>query len=135
MPRYSAVPTDEPTSVNNHPLGTSLKEYSRKIVKWVYIFDLIRAAIMVGLTGLNIDATIISKLRVGNGGSESIVGGLMVALVKQHGLSHMQKVELGVTIFYVSRAPVVPCPESSFAHDGFASGRQPGTRRRYRRHA
>lgn len=91
--RYSAIPGDEPNSPE-----TSLKTYSRKVDKWVYIFDLIRAAVMVGLVGLNIDATVITKLR--NGG-ESVVG-LAIAMVGSGGMNRMQKVELGVTIFYVS---------------------------------
>jgi hypothetical protein len=98
MPRYSAVPTDDPDP-------TSLKTYTRKVAKWVYVFDLLRAGIMLGLTGLNIDATIISKLRIGveGEGSESVVARLGIAIVgNKAGLNRMQKVELGVTIFYVS---------------------------------
>jgi hypothetical protein len=95
MPRYSAVPTDDPDP-------TSLKTYTRKVAKWVYVFDLLRAGIMLGLTGLNIDATIISKLRIGGEGNESVVARLGIAMVGKAGLNRMQKVELGVTIFYVS---------------------------------
>lgn len=95
MPRYSAVPTDDPDP-------TPLKTYTRKVAKWVYVFDLLRAGIMLGLTGLNIDATIISKLRIGGEGN-SVVARLGVAMVgNKAGLNRMQKVELGVTIFYVS---------------------------------
>jgi hypothetical protein len=95
MPRYSAVPTDDPDP-------TSLKTYTRKVAKWVYVFDLLRAGIMLGLTGLNVDATIISKLRIGGEGSESAVARLGIAMIGKAGLNRMQKVELGVTIFYVS---------------------------------
>jgi hypothetical protein len=100
MPRYSAVPTDDPDP-------TSLKTYTRKVAKWVYVFDLLRAGIMLGLTGLNIDATIVSKLRIGveGEGSESVVARLGIAMVgNKAGLNRMQKVELGVTIFYVSHS-------------------------------
>jgi hypothetical protein len=99
MPRYSAVPTDDPDP-------TSLKTYTRKVAKWVYVFDLLRAGIMLGLTGLNIDATIISKLRIGGEGNESVVARLGIAMVGKAGLNRMQKVELGVTIFYVSHIDI-----------------------------
>jgi Na+/H+-translocating membrane pyrophosphatase len=98
MARYIALPQDD---ANDQPLPASL---GLKIAKWVYIFDIVRTLGLAGLVGLNIDATVISRARFSTAGDESLLSTLLVAMVeKSHkGLSKMQLVELGVTIFYVS---------------------------------
>jgi hypothetical protein len=95
MTRYTAVPRTDGSETEPSHL-----QYGLKIAKWVYIFDLVRAAVMVALLGLNIDATVISKAHVES--QQSLLTTLMVAMVEKVGMNKMQKVELGFTIFYVS---------------------------------
>jgi len=99
MPHYASVPDSDPDQdsrpVPSNP--TSFQTYGLKIAKWVYIFDLLRVGIMVALLGLNVDATIITKDKAEAWGNLALV-----VVQNVGGLSGMQKVELGVTIFYVS---------------------------------
>jgi hypothetical protein len=107
MPQYTSLPDSDPDQ-DTQPLprttdSTSFHTYGLKIAKWVYIFDLLRVGIMIALLGLNVDATIITKDRAEVEDREAVWGSLALVLVKKvGGLSGMQKVELGVTIFYVS---------------------------------
>lgn len=98
--RYTAIPqSDLP---NDIPVQQDL---GLKVAKWVFVYDILRTVVLVALTALNIDATIITdepRLGIYQGGKNVWTNLTLVVVQKAGELSYAQKVELGVTLFYVS---------------------------------
>ena len=103
MPQYTSIPTSSPDADQQppqppphlNPSSPTFQTYGLKIAKWVYLFDLLRVGLMMGLVGVNVDATVVTKDKV------EVWKGLAVGV---KGMSGMKEVELGVTVFYVSLA-------------------------------